>query len=270
MIKDKLLFSSDSSYFYQKCSSCSKNSHVLCECPLINPIITRTHLIQKITVGKPQNREGFLRRSNPKFNPRKKMLSIQKNQILFLMNMEKYESTLSKFPSGTIDSSEPSPLLKPEKQEKLSDISEKENEDSSESSLENISAKKIPKRKKSLPDISEHNFGKKFNSDNEFNSKNSLEEEEQEENEKKISSSIMKKNESKEISDFESMKLFKNYQPNYNYNVIIMLLNNEFFYRTEKSKRQKKRKTYKLSSKKKHPQKGRKLPNFLKSLTKKK
>lgn len=269
MIKDKLLYSSDSSYFYQKCLSCSKNSHVLCKCPMLNPIITRTHLIQKITASKPQIRKPFFRKITKKFNPRKKMFSIQKNQILFLMNMEKYESTLSKFPSGTIESSEPSPLLKPEKQEKLSEISEKENEDSSESSSENIIAKKISKRRKSLSDISEQNFGKKNNSENEI-SKNSLEEE-QEENEKKISSFLLKKYDSKEINGFESMKLFKNYQPNFNYNVIIMLLNNEFFYRMEeRSKREKKkRRTYRLSSKK-NPNKRRKFPNFLKSLTKKK
>lgn len=245
MIKDKLFLSSDSSLLFKKCLSCSKNSHALFKCPLINPLIIRTHLINKITANKPQVREPFLRKNYSKFNARKKISSLQKNQILFYMNRTTSEDSISKMPKKSISSSDSSSgkekYIQNEKIGKLSMISEKEEENSSDYSYENI----LSTKKKSLAQSNEKLLSIKSNEDND--SDDSIEEE------KIICNLDMKKkyDEEQRISDYDTQKLYKNYQPHFNYNVILTVFNNEMsqerFVTQKKGKKQKK---YKINYKK--------------------
>lgn len=255
MIKDKLLFSSDSSYLYQKCKSCSRNSHVLFKCPMINPLILRTHLIEKITACKPQMRNDFSRRAGPKFNSRKNISSTQKNMILYFINSEKDEKnekseksegeTFNKLSSASFDESEPSVLFKSEKLDKLSEISEKENEDFGVSSFIHIKPLKKNIKKTNLEiENSEINFDHKNNAEN-FAIRESSEIISS--CEEKIISQIKTKKKD-DFIEFDFIKLYKNYFPNFNYNIIIMLLNNEFPYRKTKFEK----KTYKMRIKTKN------------------
>jgi len=77
------------------------------------------------------------------------------------------------------------------------------------------------------------------------------------ENSEKVNERSLRKNATEEtirfnnLNDFECMKLFTKYQPNFNYNVIIMLINKEYYYRMKKkaiSKMRKNKKKGKLVS----------------------
>ena len=85
---------------------------------MLNPLISRTHLINKENNSKPQNREEFVRNRSQKINSLKKIYTIQKSQFLFLIHNENNErnldnkiESLSKIQSDTLDSNEVSPLL---------------------------------------------------------------------------------------------------------------------------------------------------------------
>lgn len=213
MIKDKLLFSADSSYLYKKCLSCTKNSHTLCKCPMINPLITRTLLIRKNTASKPQNRQTFFRNKIMKYNSRKKLDLTQKSQNTFFVNNVKSEDSLGKLSNNSDGTYE---IIEKQKAGKLSVISEKEDEESEEF----LSEKEWQKQILNLE------TKKKNENESEISFK-----------EEKISSLRNPECDSEALySDYDSMKLFKNYQPHFNYNVIIMLLNNEHFYRVVQMK----------------------------------
>lgn len=243
MIKDKLLFSSDSSFLYKKCFSCSKNSHLLYKCPLLNPLIMRTHLVNKITASKPQVREIFLRKNHSKFNARKKISSLQKNQILYFLNRTTSEDSLSKLSKRSSDSNGKGQFLKHEKSGKLSIISEKDDENSSDFSYENI----LSTKKKSLTQTNEKLMNIKSNEDDD--SDDLIEEE-------KINNFITeKKFDDEENNDYDALKIFKNYQPHFNYNAVFTTLNKKNYNEScqdsiATSKKEKKSKKYKIKSKK--------------------
>lgn len=245
MIKDKLLLSSDSSFLYKKCHSCSKNSHFLFKCPLLNPLILRTHLVNKITTSKPQSREPFFRKNCSKFNARKKISFVQKTQILVLMNIIKSEESLSRSSNLTISSSNSSgkeQFFKKERSDKLSIILEKEDENSSEFSYENI----ISTKKKSLNQANERNLSIKNNEQEEENDSK-----EQEENSSNLAI-IKNLDDEEQISDYDTLKLFNNYQPHFNYNVILTKMNQDLCQESTftASKKEKKPKKFKINSKK--------------------
>lgn len=285
LIKDHLLLSSDSSYLYQSCQSCNKNSHILSNCPMLSPLISRTHLINKENSSTPQNREVFARTRSQKINSRKKIYTIQKSQFLFIIhnesndgNLENKIDSLNKIQSDTLDSNELSPLLRNSHKTDSKEI-ENENFLNKQHSQTNIKTMSFPNNELNESSIAEKNEEDEHSpellknriNDEEKKTHKLISEENKENNVKNTLSSIdptqlnLKNNvevnvsqiNNKEIKDFETMRLFKKYQPNFNYNVIIMLLNNEFYYRKARKSKGKRKNRKKINFHSKNLSSGR-------------
>lgn len=126
------------------------------------------------------------------------------------------------------------------------------------------------------PNIShDQKQNKEFNSGTETNETYEKTQKNADKSLKKIPTNIDEVQKFNNINNFECMKLFTKYQPNFNYNVVIMLLNKEYYYRMKQKSgsKRKRRRTPKRIMKSMKSQKstiklsltsGRKKSNFSK------
>lgn len=196
------MLSEDPSLLYRDCHSCHKNSHLLRNCPVLKPVINRSHLIHRYNYSLPQKRKSFIRRKKDKTNSLGDREKVQNFQYFFNLNQEKIESHKNhSLIINSMESHELSPLLK-----------NSENETNKKTEADEL--------KKNESEIEIH-------------------EEENNKEESLVNSSnkivVSNKNDNFLIG-FESLKIFKKYQTEFNYDVILMLLKKEYFFRLKRSK----------------------------------
>ena len=90
MMKDQATFSNDFQNFQAKCSVCSKNTHLVPSCPLVNYIPDRDMILSKYIHSSFQKRSKFSR--NKKIRKKtNSLLNLEKNQSIASKLNEKYE-----------------------------------------------------------------------------------------------------------------------------------------------------------------------------------
>lgn len=237
---------------------------------MFSPLINRTLLIQKHNFSQPQLRKAFFRRGDKIKSTKVKKL-IAKRLISFTNSTENYENN---------ENNENAESLINIPAESYSEVQLEENENNSkqqESSKflkeRELGLEAFGKEKSSVFNSNNNN--------NEENSRNKNSEEDEllcksfanarailqkyqsqdslpantnatsSKNEKNKEKSLKSLNNIEKNSEFcgfsiilgfESMRFFNKYQPNFNFNVIIMLANNQYFYRMRNNKRNSRKK----------------------------
>lgn len=275
MIKDKLILSNESNYFYKPCFSCQKNSHEISKCPTLNPVLNKSLIIKKYNIPISQNRE-FVYRKRKKLNTRALKLLIQTTQKIFSLNSDQEDKKIFSINKIMTES------MEFEEKENLPD-NELESPYLNKSSITKVKSAPIKTRPTDKISVSnnkkpEENLQKinseekiKINSSEEINNlKNSINDSKNTKSEDNYlnenfsyinSIKPSKKKSSKEdffneIHDFERMKFFAKYQPNFNFDVIIMLANKEYYYRLKKNGSKKKKYRKKKRSNYEYNQRG--------------